>query len=307
MLSLIGLSAGALLSIWLKWDVHWGLLMGLLFSLLLCAARTHHYIKKIKKTYNSTFLVLWKKKSVRKLFISQFGMAMLCGMLQLAPLLVLLWMFSRASAIAEDDYLTFLAVAVQCALFIAIVGGIVLYVTFIPRYRKHWWVALFLVLMLPLLLTIISRTTGMLPMAMAQMTKVGNFRAEKLILSPKACGSIAPILGISCDEKTSPPIQLCNVHVMSRIGPETYLRIADKNAGKDGKYSIHRVFLPTAEIASMQLNFSVKHLRLDLVDNDLGGRSSACDSTLNTLRSDSAFAFNDFTLTDGGKARLMTF
>lgn len=307
MLSLIGLSAGVLLTIWLKWNLLWGLLMALVFSLLLCALCTHLYVKKIKKKYSSSIVALWNKKAVRKLFISQLGIAALSGFLQLAPLYVLLLMFSRASGLAEDDYLAFLAVSVQCALFIALVAGMVLHVTFIPRYRKRWWIALCLSLMLPLALNGLSHATGMLPMTMAQLTKIGNFRAEKLILSSKACGSIAPILGMDCDEKTSSSIQLCNVHIMSRIGPETYLRIADRNAGKNGKYPIHRIFLPTAEITSMQVNFEIKTLRLDLIDDDLGGRSSACDATLTTLHGDSAFDFDDFTLTDSGKAQLLTF
>jgi outer membrane protein OmpA-like peptidoglycan-associated protein len=228
-------------------------------------------------------------------------------LLQLAPLWVLLFIFSRASELAQDDYLAFLTVSAQCALFIALVGGTVLHVAFIPRNRKRWWVALCLILALPLVLNGLSRANGMLPMTMAHLTKIGNFRVEKLILSPKACGSIAPILGIDCDEKTSPPIQLCNVHILSRIGPETYLRIADRNAGEEGKYPIHRIFLPTAEITSMQVNFQIKNLRLNLIDEELGGRSSACDTTLTTLYGDSAFDFDDFTLTDSGKAQLLTF
>ena len=274
---------------------------------MLCGLRTHHYVKKIKKKHGSTINELWKKKNVRKLFLNQLGIAALSCFLQLMPLLALLSMFSRASGLAEDDYLAFLAVLVQCALFTAIVGGMMLHVAFIPRLRRFWWVALFMILVLPLLLSFFSRATGMIPMTMAQLTKIGNFRVEKLVLSPKACGSIAPILGVDCDEKTSPPIQLCNVHIMSRIGPETYFRIADRSVGPDGRFPIHRIFLPTADITSMQVNFEIKNRRMDLIDDELGGRSSACDTTLTTLHGDSAFEFNDFTLTDSGKTQLLIF
>jgi outer membrane protein OmpA-like peptidoglycan-associated protein len=307
MLSLIGLSAGVLLTVRMKWAFHWGLLIALIFSLLLCAIRTHLYVKKIKKKYNNSLLGLWKKKVVRQLFVRQMGIAIICSLLQLAPMSILLLMFSRASGLAEDDFLAFLGVSAQCALYIAIVTGVVLHVVFIPRHRNRWWIAVCMMCALPLMLAFFSKATGMLPMTMAQITKIGNFRAEKLILSPKACGSLGPILGLDCDEKTAAPIQLCNVHIMSRIGPETYLRIAERNPGDDQKYRVRRIFLPTAEITAIQANFEIKNLRLDLIDEDLGGRSSACDTDLTTLHGDSAFEFNDFSLTDSGKTQLLTF
>lgn len=307
MLSLFGTSAGVLLALWLKWNVWLGLAIGFLFSCLLCAVVAHLYLRKIKTKYSSRIVRPLKKKPIWALFFKLLGKALLVAGAQLVPLSILLLMFSRASGLAEDDYMAFISITAQCAFFTAVVAGVVLHVVFIPRYRKGWRIALCLVLALPFALSKVSNATGMLPMMMARMTKIGNFRAEKLILSPKACGSIGPILGIECDEKTSPPIQLCNVHVMSRIGPETYLRIADKNAGKNGKFPVRRIFLLTADITSMQVNFDIKSLRLDLIDEELGGRSSACDTTLTTLHGDSAFEFNDFTLTDSGKAQLLSF
>lgn len=307
MLSLIGLSAGVLLAIEMKWHIIWGLIIGLAFSILLCALRSHLYVKKIKKRYNSTVLGLWKKKVVRKLFVGQLGIALMSSLLQMTPMYLLLLMFSRASGMTEDDVIGVLMVFTQCALFIAIVGGFVLHVIFIPRLRKFWWIAISAMLALPLILNGLSKSTGMLPMTMAQLTKIGNFRAEKLILSPEACSSIGMMLGIDCDEKTSPPIQLCNVHIMSRIGPETYLRIAAQTPDNDGKYAIRSIFLPTAQIASIQVNFEIKILRLDLIDADLGGRSSTCGAKLTTLYGDSAFDFNDFSLNETGKAQLLTF
>ncbi|MYN42004.1 OmpA family protein [Duganella sp. FT109W] len=307
MLSLIGWSAGILLVTWLTWKPILGLLIGLAVNTLLCAVRTFYCVKKIKKKHSSSVARLWNIKKLRSLLASQLGIAALSGALQLMPLWALLLVFSRASEMAQDSYMDFFAILTQSAMFTAFVGGAVLYVAFIPRRRKFWWVALFLILVLPLFLSIVVRATGMLPMTMAQLTKIGNFRAEKLVLSPKACGSIAPIFGIDCDEKTSPPIQLCNVHIMSRVGPETYLRIADRKAGTDGKYPIHRIFLPTSDITSMEVNFEIKNRRLNLIDDDLAGRSSVCDATLTTLHGDSAFDFNDFTLTDSGKTQLLTF
>lgn len=307
MLSLIASSAGVLLSIWMAWHILWGLLASLTFSLLLCAWRTRTYTAKYKSKYGLTFADLRKKTKVRNLFLAQLSSAVLSCILQLAPLSMLLLIFSHASGLAEDDYLAFFWASVMSALFIAAVGGVALHVAFMPRYRKRWWVVLCLMLVLPWIVSGLPKATGMLPMNMAQITKIGNFRAQKLVLSPKACGSVAPILGMACDEKTSPPIQLCNVHVMSRVGPETYLRIADRNAGEDGKFPIHRVFIPSTEITSMQVSFEIKNLRLDLIDADLSGRSSSCDTTLTILHADSAFDFNDFTLTDSGKTQLLTF
>lgn len=307
MLSLIIVSAGMLLAFWMKWNFIWGLVIGLLCSLLLCVARARLYLKNIKKKYSRMTVPPWRKKTVWMLFVTMLGNSLLVSILQLLPLSILLLMISRASGLAQDDYFALFFVIALCAFLTAIPGGMVLHVVFIPRYRKRWRIALCLVLALPVALSGFSNATGMLPMTMARLTKIGNFRADKLVLSPKACGSIAPLLGVECDEKTSPPLQLCNVHVMSRVGPETYLRIADKKAGKNGKFPVRRIFVPTADIMAMQVNFDIQSLRLNLIDDDLGGRSSTCGTTLTTLRGDSAFDFDDFTLTESGKTQLLSF
>lgn len=307
MLMLIALAAAVLACVSIKWQIEWGILITLVFGSLMSAFGTHFHIRKIKKKHGSPVAALWKKKSARKLLLQDQGIAMQSVLFQLMPLSMLLIVLGHASKIADDDYLAFLSIMAQCAMFIAFVGGVVLHVVFFPRYRKHWGIALCLTLILPILITAFSGANGMLPMTMARITKIGNIRAEKLVLSSKACDSIAPILGIDCDGKTASSIQLCNVHIMSRIGAETYLRIADRDAGSDGKFPVRRILLPTADIMSMQVNFDIRKLRLDDVDQDLGGRSSACDTTLTTLHGDSAFEFNDFTLSDSGKAQLLTF
>lgn len=306
-LSLLDVSAGILLVLWVKWNVILGLPVGLLLNFLLCAVVAHLYLKRLTTKYRRMITPPWRKKTVWKLFFNLLSNAMLIPVLQLVPLSTLLFLFSRASGLADDNYFGFFSLTAQCAFITAIAAGAVLHVVYIPRYRKYWRIVLCIVLALPFALSGLSNATGMLPMTVARLTKIGNFRADKLILSPKACGSIGPILGVECDEKTSPPIQLCNVHVMSRVGPETYLRIADKNPDTTGKFAVRRIFLPTADITAIKVDFDIKNLRLDLIDDELGGRSSACDTTLTTLHGDSAFDFNDFTLTDSGKAQLLSF
>ena len=306
-LTLLAMGASIFLCVLMKLNVAWGLLMTLVLAALLCAMSTHFHVRKIKKKHGSQLADLWKSESVRKVFLKDQSIAWQSTLFQLAPLSMLLMVFGWASNITDDDYLVLASVTAQCAMYIAFVGGAVLHVVFFPRYRKHWDIALCFTLVLPVILSVTSGASGMLPMTMARLTKIGNIRAEMLILSPKACGSIAPILGIDCDEKTSPPIQLCNVHIMSRIGSETYLRIAGRTPGNDGTYAVRRIILPTADITSMQVNFDLKTLRLDLIDKDLGGRSSACNATMTTLHGNSAFEFNDFVLTESGKAQLLTF
>jgi outer membrane protein OmpA-like peptidoglycan-associated protein len=307
MLSLIGVSGGVLLAVSLGVHILWGLLLALLLSATLFGIRTHMRAKKIIRKHQIRYPDLLNHKHLRSVFIRQFGIAVLCIFVQLAPLYVVLLLLSRASGLVDDDYVGFFMMSVKCAFFIAFVGGFVLHVVFISRLKKYWFSALCLAMALPLALSGLSQATGLLPMSMAQITKIGNFRGEKISISSKSCANVGAVLGIDCDEKTVPYIQLCNVHFMSRIGPETYLRIADQVAGADGKYSVRRIFLPTEEITSMQVNFQLKFLRLDLIDADLEGRGSACDAPFSILHGDSAFEFNKFSLTDSGKVQLAAF
>lgn len=247
---------------------------------------------------------LWERRAVRRIIWRQWLGTLITGIAQFLPLSFLLLTLDRASQIKPGDYTSFIMVGMEYALCVSFVGGILLYLALSPAHRKSWHWGLSLALSLPLMLNLMSQASGMLPMAVMQVTKNGNFRAEKLILSAKACEGVAPILGIDCDAKSSKPIELCNVHVMTRVGPETYLRLPDKKADRNGKHRVQRVFVPTADIVALEVNFELKFLQLAKLDENLAELSPQCISELTTLYGDSAFKFDDFTLTDLGKKQL---
>ncbi|MGZ5001500.1 MAG: OmpA family protein, partial [Methylomonas sp.] len=250
---------------------------------------------------------LWERSAVRRILWTQWVGTLLMGIAQLVPLAVLLLTLYNASEIKQDDYSSYLMVATEYAMCVALTGGILLTLALSPTHRKSWHLGAGMILFLPVVLSLLSQASGMLPMAVMQITKNGNFRAEKIILSPKTCESIAPLLGIECDAKSSKPVELCNVHVMTRVGPETYLRLPERKTDTKGKHRIQRIFIPTPDIAAMDINFDLKFLRLKKLDENLEKLGPECPIEITTLYGDSAFGFNGFTLADSGKKQLLQF
>ena len=250
---------------------------------------------------------LWERRAIRRILWTQWLGTMLTGVAQLFPLTILLLTLERASEIETNDLLRNIQIAAGYAMYVALAGGALLYLALSPAHRKNWHLGLSVVFCLPLLLSMLSQSSGMLPMTVMHITKNGNFRAEKIVLSSKTCDSLAPILGIDCNAKSTKPILLCNVHIMSRVGQESYLRLPEKRMNEEGKHRVQRLFVPTMDILAMDVNFDLKFLRLKELDDKLATLSPECMPELTTLRGDSAFSFNDFTLTDEGKAQLLQF
>jgi len=250
---------------------------------------------------------LWERRSVRGIVWSQWWGTFITGILQFLPLGILLLTIGTASDIKEDNYSSFFMIAMQSALCVAMASGFLLYLALSSTYRANWHWAISLMLALPLIFNFMSQATGMLPMAAMQITKNGNFRAEKMMISAKSCDAIGSILGIECDIKNPKPIALCNVHVMTRVGPEAYLRLPERKVDRESKHRVLRVFIPTSDIYSLDANFNLKFLSLKRIDQDLAKLSPDCPTDLITLQSDSAFKFDDFALTELGKTQLIQF
>ena len=300
-------SISVLAIVYFDLNVRYSIALSATGILLLCYLNTVRLRREFQRKYKDRTARIWKRRVVQYYVLQQVLTGSLTGLMQFLPLWMTLSMVSKASAIADDDYFGLFTLFWQIALVTAVAGGFLLIIVFSPDHRKNWPLGIATLILLPVILTFFAQSQGMLPMSVAHITKIGNFRAEKMILAPKACSSIAPILGINCDEKSAAPIQLCNVHVMSRIGPETYLRVAELEARKDGKFAVRRVLLPTSDVTSMAVDFKLKLLRASAIDDDLSKKSSACESTLTTTFSDAAFTFDDFALSDIGKAQLTQF
>lgn len=312
-LSLALLAGYAYLYTYLDWPLQWALCNWAgtalaAFGLRMRAARTRRlerYVERhVQAAQDSARNRLLARKKFDQVFNSKALGGILVGTLSILPLLVLLDIVSRASAIKDDDWLAFIEGGVWYALLLSIVCGVLLYCALSRKHRRKWFLAIPVLLLLPIVLSTVMRAPAMLQMAVAHITKSGNFRANKVVLSPKACDSVAPILGIECADKNPKPIQLCNVHIMSRVGPETYLRVGAADAGSDGKHAVLRVFVPTADIAAMEVNFNVKELRLSEIDAAIGKTSYACPQKADVTYGDSAFKTDGYTLSEKGRTQL---
>lgn len=250
---------------------------------------------------------IWERPNVRRVLWSQWLGTLLMGLAQMIPMAMLLLILGRASEVNQDDYLRFLTITVIYAILTALSGGLLLYLALTSAYRRNWHWGISLLLVLPIFLSILSESSGMLPMTVMRITKNGNFRAEKIILSPKTCSVLAPTLGIRCESAGLEPIVLCNVHVMTRVGPETYLRLAGKEIEGEKRNRVERIFIPTSDIIGMSVNFDLKYMLLKKLDDDLSRLSSICSKDLTILEGDSSFNFNDFTLTNEGMTKLTEF
>jgi outer membrane protein OmpA-like peptidoglycan-associated protein len=260
-----------------------------------------------RRTILTTAARRWQRRQVRHIIWTQWFGTFLMGMAQMAPIAMLLLTLDRASEIDHEDYSSYINVALVYAVWPAISGGFLLYLALTPAYRRNWQWGVAIVLILPLWLSMFSQASGMLPMTVMQITKNGNFRAEKMIFSAKSCSTIAPILEIACDPASTTPIELCNVHVMSRVGSETYLRLLGNKLDKNGIAHIERVFIPTSEIAAMSVDFNLKFLSLKNLDANLATMQSKCDKEIIILEGDSSFAFNSAKLTNQGETDLIHF
>ena len=245
-----------------------------------------------------------ERKQVNKLFVAKTACAFFLNIWQVVPGLIMFETLTLKSPNFFRDYWAGASAYVLGVCFLATTGGFLLAFTFSPQHRKHLLLAIpasYLVLQY-LLFTV--NAGGLLPMTFARITKTGNFRATKVVLSPKACESVGAMIATACGGDKSPPIQLCNVHIMSRVGSESYLRVAEKYPGKDGKFAVRRLFIATADITAMQVDFDTKLFRLESIDEDLSKKSSECGGARSILYGDSAFSFDSFGLSEAGKTQL---
>ncbi|NGZ88260.1 hypothetical protein [Duganella aceris] len=217
------------------------------------------------------------QKLLRRHLMTRLGAYLFIGCLQTVPCSLLLLTLDRASSFKPDDYSGMMLGIVQYAMLLAAAGTLVLYIA--KKNRKYWYAVFPLALLLPLIATMFLHATGMLPMMVAQRTKIGNFYAERLTISGKSCSSVATFLAKECEKEQVTPVHLCNVHVMSRIGSETYIRLSAATAGKNGQHATIPLLLPSADISTVQIDFKKKIFSLELIDANLAKASSVCPSS----------------------------
>ena len=139
----------------------------------------------------------------------------------------------------------------------------------------------------------------------AMTTKYGNFRAAEMTVTNTACQIIENAGEKLCVKQSDGMNKLCNVHVLSRIGTESYLLVSypgkktaaekpgpgaassAKNAGGasqkdedkkevDASKWVLDVYLPSKEILGMRVDTTVRRFRKSGIVNGLGTGVSVC-------------------------------
>lgn len=216
---------------------------------------------------------LWSHHRVRRLCFKQVGGALLVGLIQVFPLSMFLLYMSLATELKKDNFSGLMNAALLVALLTALGATLILYLVLTKKVR-HAWAIVGVFLFLPAVLGFFTQSTGLVPMTIARIAKMGNVRTTKLVLSKDACPIVSSALGLDCDGVDA-PIVVCNVHVMSRVGAETFLKIPGAAPVK-GPRPVLSVFIPSAAILSLQVDLHQKSLRTGTIDSDLAALDPVC-------------------------------
>lgn len=199
------------------------------------------------------------------------------GVLQLFSL-VLLWLFlAQGSPAQQDDWKAYYSNVATVALFLGLAGAALMYSLAQPWGRRTAFLLIPLFLVVPYVVTALIQGTGTIPMTVARLTKIGNFRAERLVVQGSSCAKLPPELGLACDnDEDAPPIHLCNVHVMSRVGSELYVRLALPKTDRKGEHPVIALFLPSDEAQPVQIDTKRKFMHLDNIEKTLRTEGPTC-------------------------------
>lgn len=143
----------------------------------------------------------------------------------------------------------------------------------------------------------------------AMTTKYGNFRAGEMTLTNVGCRIVESGGETLCVKQSDGTNKVCNVHVMSRIGTETYLLVAypgkkivteakqktlrdaaedaakkrgeiidEKQFAPDPNKWVYSVYLPSKEILGSRVDTTVRHFDKASITAALKDTPSACDA-----------------------------
>jgi len=244
------------------------------------------------------------QRTAREVFPWQehIGYAFWIATLQIFPFLML-GLFQVGDTDAEE---LSTSLSVILALQAAAAGGAgILWVCYVQRnalLALSFSVAIFL--LLPPIATAIVGAPVVLPLTMANLMKIGNFHVERMTLASSACESVGPLLGLHCDSKQRSPISLCNVHVMSRVGGELYIRLASGGENSIGRRKVKRLIFPSADLRAMQVDFTSRYQNVAKIDRYLKENSWQCTPDPTTAHRRATFQANSYLLNDQSKVAL---
>lgn len=229
----------------------------------------------------------------------------LAGLLQFFSV-ILLWLFlAQGSPAQQDNWTAYYNNVIWVAVFLGAAGAGLMYSLTQPWGRHTAYVLIPLFLLVPYIVTGLIQGTGAIPMTIARLTKIGNFKADRLVVEGSSCAKLPPELGIACDSgEDPPPIHLCNVHIMSRAGSEIYMRLGLPKTDSEGKHAVIALFLPSDEAQPVQIDTRKKFMHLDNIEKALRTEGSVCKGKLPDMSASLHFDRQQSSLSVAANARL---
>ena len=287
--------------------------------------------------------ILWKWKRLREVCInipasykSRLGLGMLMAficVMQVVPL-GMLFLTTRDSEVMQaehPDWWKVTKIVVMIGVIIQFAGIYLVNAWRNPAMpRKHRVFSIVVALLVPIFAPLyVGEPTPVFSLT-SLLTKTGNFRAAEMTLNEEGCRAAADVNRTLCIKTADGTNKLCNVHVMSRIGSETYVLLAypdgatgGKNARHDGEkvekidgHIVRHIYMPSKDILGIKPDLSVKVFTKEAIKKSLVKTSSICElpkmpeakpATSVSFAEKDLFEFDDYTLTARGRETLEAF
>jgi outer membrane protein OmpA-like peptidoglycan-associated protein len=222
-------------------------------------------------------------------------------------------------------------IVLMAGMYIQIVGGYLVNAWCNPTtHRKHrvfsTVAALFVPIFAPLLVGVATPVFSLTSM----LTKTGNFRAAEMTLNDEGCSVAAGLNRALCVKTRDGTNKLCNVHIMSRIGSETYVLVTypapattEQNGVRKAQHgakidpaTVQPLYIPSKDILGIKPDLSVRAFTNEEIRKNLVMTSSICEqpkvdtaepATTVSFAEKDLFEFDDYALTPQGRQTLDAF
>jgi outer membrane protein OmpA-like peptidoglycan-associated protein len=212
--------------------------------------------------------------------------------------------------------------------------------TFAPKHRGF---SVMLALAAPVITSCFAGNPVLFFSLTAMTTKIGNFRAAELTLSNTGCQIIASSGSGLCVKLADGSNKLCKVHVMSRLGTESYLLVSYPHVAEVKKQIaqttppvkgaepqaetteprfvrpewMRDVYVPSKEILGVKLEPLKRNFTKEAIEHSMAEVTSQCDNVPKpavatnkidkSFRNAQLFGFDLYSLTASGEKALADF
>jgi len=135
-----------------------------------------------------------------------------------------------------------------------------------------------LVLFAPTLVSFIGENPGFLWARVAYVTKSGNYHANELSVTAKACSILASSGNAVCQPTGAEVFKVCHVHILSGLGVQSYVLLNDAEK-KSTEARFRFVELPSPEILGREIETKERFNNLESAKNYLMKHPSRCTAS----------------------------